>query len=56
MVPVTESREKQFFAATSARFPAEVEGEGRKGDVAMGIDGINESGCNWVSLDGEPFP
>lgn len=56
MVPVKESGERHLFAATSGRFPSKAEGEGMKGDVAVGSDGIKGSGCYWSSWDGEVFP
>lgn len=56
MVPIEESGERHLFAATSKRFPAKAEGKGMEGDVAVGSDGVEGSGCYWASWDGEVFP
>lgn len=45
LVPIQESGERHLFAATSGRFPPEVDGEGKEGDVAIGSDGNKGSGC-----------
>ncbi|KAL6239484.1 hypothetical protein BDW75DRAFT_198301 [Aspergillus navahoensis] len=63
MVPIEESGERHLFAATSGRFPGAAQGirgddtRGEAdGDVALGSDGRQGSGCYWVNWDGEVFP
>ncbi|KAL4995531.1 hypothetical protein BDV10DRAFT_202899 [Aspergillus recurvatus] len=59
MVPVEESGERHLFAATAGRFPSAAQGmqeDGPDGDVALGSDGRQSSGCYWLSWDGAVFP
>lgn len=63
MVPIQESGERHLFAATSPRFPSKAAAEGEvmgmgsggDGDVAVGSDGKEGSGCYWANWDGEVF-
>ncbi|EPS29831.1 hypothetical protein PDE_04781 [Penicillium oxalicum 114-2] len=56
LVPLEESGERHLYAATSGRYPPRAEGEAREGDIAVGSDGTQGSGCYWLSWDGEVFP